>query len=183
MPGELLDFLIIYPYLSPDAIVVLHDVNENHQYFKSSGGYYLNFKKSFELIATSVLFSTVKAVKYYNADAPNIAAFQIDQDTRTHLIDCFFALSHTWAYNMPQNILKIFRKELMQYYDKNCLSFFDQAVRQNRLVKSHLKFGGIKELYFYIEYFRFKGNKRRIPKWCKVLWRKVFSKIYRKYFG
>ncbi len=53
LPGELLDFLAIFPYLSPKATVVLHDVSLNLQHTISSARSY----------STKVVFDIVVADK------------------------------------------------------------------------------------------------------------------------
>lgn len=57
MPGEVLDFISLLPYLKENAVVVLHDIALN-QYCKGA-----------DCIATGQLFSSVTAEKYMNYDA------------------------------------------------------------------------------------------------------------------
>ena len=77
LPGEILDFLICLPYLTRDALVVLHDVIAYH--FVGADAYYW---------ATQILLDTVVADKMpvFNVDNamgyPNIAAFRINGDTK-----------------------------------------------------------------------------------------------------
>ena len=93
LPGELLDFLVCFPYLKDGCIVVLHDVAEN----VLTGRPIEN--------ATKLLFDIVKAEKYYILDADklpcgisNIAAFKIDEETRRRIGDIFSALANPWGY-------------------------------------------------------------------------------------
>lgn len=93
LPGELLDFLICLPYLKDGCIVVLHDVMESVMQKRPTEN------------ATKLLFDTVSATKYYMLDEDNfsfglsnIAAFQINEETREHIADVFSALSNHWAY-------------------------------------------------------------------------------------
>lgn len=93
IPGENLDFLSAYPYLSKDAVVVLHDVYISNYPWQYRGQ-----------VATNALFSTVVADKYYNLDErpdeflPNIAAFQLNEDTPKYIMDIFAVLWMPWSY-------------------------------------------------------------------------------------
>lgn len=82
LPGEILDFLAYFPYLSPNAMVVLHDLTYN-----MTGPYHS--------YATKVLFDTVVADKYITEDADkiagfaNIGAFRITEDTNKYIANVF----------------------------------------------------------------------------------------------
>lgn len=140
MPGELLDFLAIYPFLSKHTTVVLHDVCLNH------------LGRNRQSFATRVLFDTVTTCdKYYSIDdikeglPVNIAAFSPDDDTRKYIIDVFSALSITWSYIPEDWILNEYRSTYEKFYDASCLELYDQAVEMNKktrfryenLVKEH----------------------------------------------
>jgi len=66
VPGEILDFLLLYPYLKEGAIVVLHDTNLHNE---------SNNEKT---ICTRVLLDSVTADKFYISKRAylNIGAFQ-----------------------------------------------------------------------------------------------------------
>ena len=90
MPGENLDFLAAFPYLTKDAVVVMHDVllSQRPEYVES--------------IATNVLFASVTADKYLNiqslSEDINIAAFQLNNDTQKYLLDVAAGLMLPWEY-------------------------------------------------------------------------------------
>lgn len=87
LPGELLDFLCVFPYLKRDAVVVLHDTA-------------LHFlSPEFSLCyATQVLMSVVVADKIYPCDIqnieniPNIGAFKINSNTYRYIENVFYGL-------------------------------------------------------------------------------------------
>jgi predicted O-methyltransferase YrrM len=93
LPGEILDFLAIYPLLSKRAVVVLHDVVLNH---------YADTK----LFATKLLFDVIKADKYYNllddltGSVLNIAAFRLNDTSKSSIIDVISSLSISWGYKL-----------------------------------------------------------------------------------
>lgn len=91
LPGEILDFIVAFPYLKKDAIVVLHDIG-------------LQFRAEYRrMIATGILFQTVVADKFWNNQGvyPNIAGFQITEDTGKYMRDMFLSLTLPWQYTLP----------------------------------------------------------------------------------
>lgn len=119
VPGEILDFLLLYPYLSINGIVVLHDTNLH------------NLEVERDSFCTRVLFNTVVADKYY-ASAPeslNIGAFQITDDTKKYIGDIFASLLLPWCYNVDKSILKSYRNEYQKHYSDELLTIFDNAVK------------------------------------------------------
>lgn len=95
LPGEMMDFLAIYPYLSPKACVVLHDIALNH---------YDIYSESF---ATQLLMDVVVADRIIGEDKnrefgyPNIGAFIVNGDTGRYISNAFNALLITWN-NLPK---------------------------------------------------------------------------------
>lgn len=118
LPGEMLDFLCIYPHLSENAIVVLHDVTNN----------FIRFEHS---IATKILLDSVSGEKYFNLTdgLPNIGAFRITQETWANIENVFSALSITWCYLESLETLIEYRKQYQKFYPEECLKLFDQIVR------------------------------------------------------
>lgn len=139
LPGEILDFLCILPYLTKDATVVLHDVDLN--YIRAVHGTRRQVLKSKNCVSTKLLFSTVTAEKYLSANQEglfNIAAFMISEDTRKYVKDLFYLLTSTWSYVPGENMLKDYRDVYERYYDKNCLELYDIAVKNNQKISKRM---------------------------------------------
>lgn len=135
LPGEILDFLCVFPYLTSDAIIVLHDTNLN--YSRAVKGNRSQIFTSKDSIATKVLFSSVVADKYMvlqQGELPNIAAFSINKDTGKYIESLFYALTFTWAYMPVKEMLGAYRKIFERWYDKGCLKCFDMAIANNRRI-------------------------------------------------
>ena len=94
MPGEVLNFLCIFPYLHKNAIVVIDDqmthLNENNEFVKIVGAAWT--------IACRILFDTVVAEKLVPAiidgDADtrkllNVSSFKLNRDTQKHIGNLF----------------------------------------------------------------------------------------------
>jgi len=131
-PCESLNFLTILPYLTGDAVVVLHDI-----------GLYTHVN-SVDGNACKLLFDTVTAEKIECFDyeyklaahtqkralyVPNIGAFQVSSDTRKYIRDVFSMLRYSWGFHMEK--LGSIRKILEKNYDGECLRLFEAAVALN----------------------------------------------------
>lgn len=129
LPGELLEFVTILPYLSNGACVVLHDTID-HLYWKENHG--------FEY-ATQLLFNTVSGDKYLNRDDdralgyPNIAAFRVNDDTRKNELDCFNALHMTWLYLLNKNTYEKYVDSIRSNYDEIHASILESAWELNSM--------------------------------------------------
>lgn len=118
LPGELLDFLAIFPFLSENACIVLHDIANNH---------YGNYKSAF---ATQVLLDTVVADKTIVPDKsrennyPNIASFSLNEISKKYISDCFNALIITWQYSLDANQLTLYKQLFYEKYSKDLVDLF-----------------------------------------------------------
>ncbi len=99
-PAESLNFLTVLPYLTPGAVVVLHDI-----------GNYINYMEPFPTmqLACKLLFDNVAAHKLRPAEPynllPNIGAFQVTEITRDMIANVFYSLEFPWGFfmhNLPQ---------------------------------------------------------------------------------
>lgn len=119
MPGELLDFLTVFPYLKSGATVVLHDIALNH-YDKLSLFSYAN----------QLLFRCVVADKYLILDEsrplkyPNIGAFSIYEDTGKYIEDIFHVLTINWTYRLTASHFESYHKHFELHYGKTMASLF-----------------------------------------------------------
>lgn len=129
LPGEILDFLVCLPFLSENAVVILHDVALNHVLTKDPAA-----------IATGVLFSAVSAEKYYMIDhnnsfgISNISAFRITAETRKNIQDVFFSLLATWQYCPEDEELSKYRDIISHCYGEEFTAFFDRIVSSQRVL-------------------------------------------------
>jgi predicted O-methyltransferase YrrM len=149
LPGEILDFLCILPYLSEHAMVMLHDVNLNYYRMVNSNSEYR--KRASKAISTKLLLDAVKGEKYYfrNGDnMANIAAFTVNKDTIKYVEDVFYALTFTWNYLPSDKQVEGYRKIFTSFYDKDCIDCFEIAVRSNR---------DINEIQVYLDFVEYKG--------------------------
>ena len=132
LPGELLDFLCVLPYLKQDAMVVLHDTA-------------LHFlSPEFSLCyATQVLMSVVVADKIYPCDIQNIenianiGAFKVNSNTYKYIENVFGGLRMPWNY-IPDDISLVnFDKFFAKHYNNSLCNIFRQATNINAELKNN----------------------------------------------
>lgn len=126
LPGEMLDFLAALPYLSPNAVVVLHDITLN-QISSNESAY-----------ATRIVYEVAVAEKIIadgldtNAILPNIGAFIVTDDTIKYIEKCFSSLAITWEYDLADEVLEQYRTIYRKFYDAALVELFDKAIAINR---------------------------------------------------
>ncbi|MBR3745336.1 MAG: hypothetical protein IKN27_00025, partial [Selenomonadaceae bacterium] len=139
LPGEVLDFLAVLPYLTDNAVVVLHDVSLHHysDNCKNTLGTFQPFGAPHN-IATGVLFGAVTAEKFLNFQPdeeffryPNIAAFKINEQTAANIENIFLALILRWYYWPTDEQVKIYRQHYKRFYVDALCEIFQEAVDMN----------------------------------------------------
>lgn len=145
-PIESLDFLMVLPFLSDDAIVVMHDISsytyvmEPH-YMLYSLRQFSNFPKL--PYANRLLFDVVCANKARPCNRycdlvdkylpySNIGAFQINADTHKYISDVFSSLEFTWG--MYPDYLHRLDSFFMKHYSRENVGIFRTAARFNYLL-------------------------------------------------
>ena len=128
LPGETLDFLVALPFLTPNAVVCLHDIRQNQKTPPSPYN-----------IATNALFNSVVADKYVNTDEtrvpdyyPNTGAFRITEDTLKYVDNVFGALTQNWLSEPDENHLRAYTDVLTRHYSKESLWIYEKAVVMNQ---------------------------------------------------
>lgn len=127
-PIESLNFLSVLPFLSPEAIVVLHDINL-HVIVPTTQAFP---KRNF---ACKLLFETIKADKIRPAISEaypitNIGAFQLTSETAKNLPDLFSMLNFPWGLR-PDNLTTI-DGLIQRHYPAELHGLFQQAIMANR---------------------------------------------------
>lgn len=127
LPGEILDFLVCFPYLKNGSIVVLHDIILNQ----------LGRSACIDSYATKVLLTSVtgEMIMCKGDDtpwiSPGIGAFLITDDTRKYIASVFSALTITWNYIPESKHVELYRNCIQKHYENELLEAFDDAVAMN----------------------------------------------------
>ena len=119
------------PYLKDGAVVVLHDVALNHYSRPAWTNAY----------CTGLLFGAVSAEKFLNFIQPNgggeifrypnIAAFQINEQTRRNIDQIFLALSINWFYMPKPDEIRIYLAHYQRFYPSELCKIFVEALKMN----------------------------------------------------
>lgn len=119
-PGELLDFLCVFPYLKKGGVIVLHDTSLNLNGCKECQDAYIN-----KLILDSAFGS-----KYYNYKDKilNIGAIEICDETEKYIANVFSTFSITWRYLPLNSEIECYRRVYNKFYDEECMRIFDLFV-------------------------------------------------------
>lgn len=127
-PGEILDFLIVLPFLKEEAIVIFHDIG--NQITKSG------LKGSRRNWAPYKIFNIIRGKKFYpsgkNILTKDIGAIKLGKNQFNHIHDYFRSLGGQWDYFPEEEHIELMRKLIKQYYDNDCSIMFEETVKFNR---------------------------------------------------
>jgi predicted O-methyltransferase YrrM len=128
-PGEILDFLIILPFLKEEAIIIFHDIA--NQITKAGGK---NTRRNW---APYKIFNMIRGNKFYpsgnNILTKEIGAIKLSKNQFTYIHDYFRALGGQWDYFPEEEHIDLIRKLIKIYYDNDCLVIFEEAIKFNRI--------------------------------------------------
>ena len=133
LPGEVLDFLCIFPFLEIGAAVILHDIDLNYRRNVFWPRFYMSYAD--KAIATKLLYTAVVAEKCMawerGGKLPNIAGFKINEDTEKYIDDVFYILTMIWSYIPEEKVLNAYRNMFCKFYGHESVRLFDMAVKNN----------------------------------------------------
>ena len=136
MPGEVLNFLCILPYLKNGATVVIDDLLIPFKLIsdfplEAAGRARIKKSNAASMIACSVLFDCVVADKRLpnfsamnNSEIPNISSFEVSEETRKHINDLFLALLLPWKGIPSRQALLDVQMSLAKNYPTHTLAYF-----------------------------------------------------------
>lgn len=155
-PKDLLDFLVAFPHLNKNAIVVIQDgvgVQDKNDVCVgssillqniSANKFSNNIEKYPDITAKVELCNDELVFKFPRASAPFLAGFQLDSVTETCLNDLFVALWIPWQDMPAVRYLTSCEKWVEKHYESKYLQIFRQAV-----VESYTSLANISNVYRY----------------------------------
>lgn len=134
-PGEILQFLIVLPFLKEEAVVIFHDIANQITKAGPPGT-----RREW---ASYIIFNILRGKKYLPSGKTfllkDIGAVKLEKNQKRYVYDYFRALGGQWQYFPKEIYIKITRDLLASYYNKKCLKMFDEAVEFNRkFVKNNI---------------------------------------------
>jgi hypothetical protein len=129
-PGEILDFLMILPFLRDDATIVFHDT-QLHLY----GGKELNGWTFTNCLLMSAIYGEKIVPEYLSKNNsgkphfPNIGAIKINSNTKQRLFEIFNLLTIRWVYYIPgdEELLEILAF-FARYYDARFIEYLKDVI-------------------------------------------------------
>lgn len=138
-PGEILDFLIVLPFLKENAIVGFHDI-----------GNQITSSRTRNEWAPYIIFNMIRGKKYLPSGHKqlrhDIGIKILDSNQKQYFHDYFRALGGQWQYFPKEKHIELIREYLKKYYDNDCLLMFNEAVEFNR---GFVKRNPMKVIYSY----------------------------------
>lgn len=141
LPGELLDFLVCYPYMSEEAVVIVDDLAFAH------------IGESRSAIATPVLFSAIAAKKLLPEKCAklNMAGFVLGRETKQYIENLFYALGMPWSYDIGEKTMEEYKEKIYKNYDKDSILIFDNVLELQQRTLENMKKAPIKLRELLIE--------------------------------
>lgn len=127
-PGEILDFLMILPFLKEEAIIIFHDID--HQITASHG------KDMRNEWAPYIIFNLIRGEKYLPSGKgilnKDIGAIKLEKNQKRFRHDYCRALGGQWQYFPSEKNIKDIITFFEKYYDKDCLTILNESIEFNR---------------------------------------------------
>ena len=127
-PGEILDFLMILPFLKNKAIVIIHDID-----LQITSGTKKDMRYSW---APYIIFNLIMGKKVFPSGKgilnKNIGAIKLEGNQKRLTYDYCRALAGQWQYFLSKEQIKIITSYFKKYYSKECLIILNETIIFNR---------------------------------------------------
>lgn len=148
-PGEILDYLLVLPFLKEEAIVILHDIANQINFAGIEG--------TRHEWAPYIIFNLIRGKKFYpsgdNVLLQDIGVIILEKNQNKYIYDYFRALGGQWELFPEEKHINLMRKFIKKYYDEICLSIFEDAIKFNRdFVKNNRIIGYYQSKAWNIKY-------------------------------
>ena len=127
-PGEILDFLMVLPFLKEKAIVAFHDIANQ-----------ITSSQKRDEWAPYIIFNGIRGEKYLPSGddilKQDIGAAKLDSDQKKYYQEYFRLLGGQWQYFPKEEHVTQIRNFFKKYYEKDCkecLIIFEEAISFNR---------------------------------------------------
>ena len=183
-PGEILDFLMVLPYLKQNATVVFHDTNLHARVSEESYVYlqYTNNLLMSAISGTKLLPAATTNTNNYNFI--NIGAIELNQTTFEHIWEIFNLLTIKWTYlhkdyefiKLTDFIQKYYGERYSNYFHK-VLSFQKDVKNLNdKINKEQISLKQIQNIFQNLENkIQYLHQEIKLHKNKSTFWQKIFS--------
>lgn len=127
-PGEILDFLMILPFLKEEAIVIFHDID--HQITHSRAPLMR------DEWAPYIIYNLIRGEKFLPSGEgilnKDIGAIKLEKKQKRFIHDYCRALGGQWRYFPEETHINMILQFFENYYDKECLTILKESIDFNR---------------------------------------------------
>jgi len=127
-PGEILDFLLILPFVKEEAIIIFHDIDQQITKTKEKG--------MREEWAPYIIFNLIRGEKFFpSGDGmlnKNIGAIKLEKNQKRFVHDYCRALGGQWQYFPKDKHIQLIQKYFEKYYDNTCQMILNETINFNR---------------------------------------------------
>jgi len=131
-PGEILDFIIVLPFLSEEAIIVMHDIAAQITVPKKVQNWYGKRNEW----APYIIFNSIRGKTFLpsgkNILTHDIGAKKLDINQKQYFHDYFRVLGGQWQFFPKEEYINELTEYFKKYYDNDCLIIFNETVNFNR---------------------------------------------------
>jgi predicted O-methyltransferase YrrM len=124
-PGEILDFLIVLPYLKADALVVFHDVKLNTKFPVKEWAMTNNLLMS--AIHGKKILQGNFTLERNGTQFPNIAAIELNSETSERIYEVFNLLTVFWKYCPKKSDYDEFVAHCEKFYPAYYIQYLEEV--------------------------------------------------------
>lgn len=129
-PGEILDFLMIYPFLKKDCTVVIHDITRHTQFQNCPD----TCCTLFSALTGKKSVPSYTEYKYF----PNIGAVELSDAMKENIFNVFMLLMLDWEYRVSDKDIKNLSKYFRKYYPQELVELYEKAVVYSKEVLKNM---------------------------------------------
>jgi len=133
LPGEVIDILLVLPYLKPDAVLVFHDTNLHT--VEHSPQFTANNMLVSAISGEKLVPETFESVFFFNPRKtdvqmgfPNITGVRLDGTQTDRVWDIFNLLTQKWKYMPKSNDIESIRRSFKKHYSDFYVQMFDNIL-------------------------------------------------------
>ena len=127
-PGEILDFIMILPFLKEEAIVIIHDID-----YQITDGKGKDMRYEF---APYLIFNIIRGEKYLPSGKgilnKNIGAIKLEKNQKKFIHDYCRALGGNWEYFPKEEHIETIKNLFRTYHDNFCFNVLEESIEFNR---------------------------------------------------
>ncbi|WP_297285696.1 class I SAM-dependent methyltransferase [uncultured Brachyspira sp.] len=133
-PGEILDLLVVLPFMKKNGIIILHDTI-----------FHMDYETSYHYVhsyTNGLIFSVLKGKKYMPSDIyikniSNIGAVVLENNSINNTFEYFYILTFPWSYIPNDDDFVYIENIISKYYNEKLSNLFKDVTGIKRARNLH----------------------------------------------